>query len=177
MENYISFLTLSTEDIGFTINTDIFETNIVNIILLLIILFIVLKSFLEENLGARKKQIIDSVEDAEKKLVNANERFLEAKKQWSQIKIFITDIQEQTKEIKKNIGNAELKKAHQDLSQKFDTALLIVRYRQQQMFNDVIVDVSEKSLKEVIQKLEKQLGTIEQEVIIDNKIKQLGEYL
>nr|YP_011005479.1 ATP synthase CF0, subunit B [Choristocarpus tenellus]WAM62342.1 ATP synthase CF0, subunit B [Choristocarpus tenellus] len=170
------FLILSNENIKISLNTDIFETNIVNIILLLILLFVVLKNFLSESLGERKTKILEEIETSEKRLADANERFAEAKKQWSQRQFIFNDINNQTKEIKKKMLFNDCNVAKQEHLQKYNNASLFLSSREQQMYKDVIQEISEKILNQVIEKLKKQLSHTEQSSIIDNKIKRLGDY-
>jgi F-type H+-transporting ATPase subunit b len=73
MENLIN-TSILLSDKGFTLNTDIFETNIINIILLVVILFKVLGDALKTSLVNRKQKIIEDVNDAKKRLSNAKER-------------------------------------------------------------------------------------------------------
>ena len=73
MENLINTSILLSYK-GFALNTDIFETNIINIVLLVGILFKVLGDALKTSLASRKQKIIDDVNDAEKRLSNAKER-------------------------------------------------------------------------------------------------------
>ena len=73
MKSYIQYF-VSNENLGVALNTDIFETNIINIILLLVILFVVIKKFLTENLTARKEKIVQGIENAETRLADSNKR-------------------------------------------------------------------------------------------------------
>ena len=94
MKSYLEYFA-SSENFGIALNTDIFETNIINIILLLVILFVVIKNFLTENLTARKKKIVDDIQNAETRLADSNKRYTEAKKQWAQMDIIIKEINHQ----------------------------------------------------------------------------------
>nr|YP_010032323.1 AtpF [Schizocladia ischiensis]QOW07530.1 AtpF [Schizocladia ischiensis] len=174
MENYLNFLILGDQNEAFTYNSDILESNVINVILLLLLLFFSLKNFLGENLGKRKNNIVKNVEDAEKRLNEANERLLEIRTQWSQIEIIIQEIKNQSYETIKIITNLAIDKANEDLSQRFQDALLILRYREEHMYNNLIKQVCEKALQRVILKLQTQLGELEQIVIVNNKIKRLG---
>ena len=68
MENLIN-TSILLSDKGFTLNTDIFETNIINIILLVVILFKVLGDALKTSLVNRKQKIIEDVNDAKKTFI------------------------------------------------------------------------------------------------------------
>ena len=129
------------------INTDIFETNLINIIILVVLLVYVLGNFLKENLSTRQEQIISSIQDGEKRLNEANERLAEAKSQWAQAQIIIEEIKNQTKRTKASLLETEFNQANQDLSQRFNNILMVLRYREQQVFNDVMKQVSELALK------------------------------
>lgn len=174
MENWVNFFLLSSETEGFSINTDILETNLINIIILIVLLVYVLGNFLKENLLSRQEQIITNVQDGEKRLNEAKERLAEAKSQWAQAQIIIKEIKIQTKRSKASLLETEFNQANQDLSQRFTNILLVLRYREQQVFNDVMKQVSKLAFQQVIEKLERQLGKTDQSLIIDSKINRLG---
>lgn len=169
MNSYIQYFA------SVSLNTDLFETNIINIILLLGILFIVIKKFLTENLTARKKKIVQGIENAETRLADSNKRYNEAKKQWSQMDIIIKEITQQMETTKQNVLKLKWDQGKDDLSKKFTTAIVVLRNRENKIFNDVTKEVSKKALNQVILKLKKQLGKVEQSAIVNLKITQLGE--
>lgn len=174
MKSYIHYF-VSNDNFGITLNTDIFESNIINIILLLVILFVVIKKFLTENLTARKEKIVQGIEKAETRLADSNKRYNEAKKQWSQMDIIIKEINQQMETTKQNVLKLKWDQGKEDLSKKFTTAIVVLRNRENKIFNDVTKEVSKKALTQVILKLKKQLGKVEQSAIVNLKITQLGE--
>ena len=174
MTNYIDYLTAS-ENFDVSLNTDIFETNVINVALLLGILFVVIKNFLTENLTTRKKKIVDDIENAEARLADSNKRYIEAKKQWAQMDIIIKEINHQMETTKQNVLKLKWDQAKEDLSKKFTAAIAVLRNRENKIFNDVIKEVSKKALNRVILKLKKQLGKVEQSAIVNRKITQLGD--
>ncbi|CAM9094861.1 unnamed protein product [Ectocarpus sp. 6 AP-2014] len=169
MNSYIQYFA------SVSLNTDLFETNIINIILLLGILFVVIKKFLTENLTARKEKIVQGIENAETRLADSNKRYNEAKKQWSQMDIIIKEITQQMETTKQNVLKLKWDQGKDDLSKKFTTAIVVLRNRENKIFNDVTKEVSKKALNQVILKLKKQLGKVEQSAIVNMKITQLGE--
>ena len=174
MKSYIQYF-VSNENFGVTLNTDIFESNIINIVLLLVILFVVIKKFLTENLTARKEKIVEGIENAETRLADSNKRYNEAKKQWAQMDIIIKEINQQMETTKQNVLKLKWDQGKDDLSKKFTTAIVVLRNRENKIFNDVIKEVSKKALTQVVLKLKKQLGKAEQSAIVNLKITQLGE--
>ncbi|CAM9095706.1 unnamed protein product [Ectocarpus sp. 8 AP-2014] len=169
MNSYIQYFA------SVSLNTDLFETNIINIILLLGILFVVIKKFLTENLTARKEKIVQGIENAETRLADSNKRYNEAKKQWSQMDIIIKEITQQMETTKQNVLKLKWDQGKDDISKKFTTAIVVLRNRENKIFNDVTKEVSKKALNQVILKLKKQLGKVEQSAIVNMKITQLGE--
>ena len=115
MENWGSFFSLASEAEGFGLNSDILETNLINIIILIVLLVYVLGNFLKENLASRQEQIINSIEEGEKRLNEANDRLTEAKSQWAQAQIIVEEIKNQTKRTKANLVESEFNQANQDL--------------------------------------------------------------
>jgi F-type H+-transporting ATPase subunit b len=177
MTQWMSLYLLSSEKEGFGINHDILETNLINIIILIALLVYVLGNFLKENLSSRQEQIIASIQEGEKRLNEANERLAEAKAQWIQAQMIFSKIKNQTKESKASLVETEFHQANADLSQRFLNILMMLRYREQQVFNDVTKQVSELALTQVKVKIQNQLGKTDQSLIIDSKINRLGGHL
>lgn len=174
MKNYLAYLTLN-ETFGFELNTDIFETNVINLGLLLVLLFIVIKNFLTDNLSTRKKKIVEDLEKAETRLADSTKRYQEAKKQWSQVDMVIQEINNQMEVTKQNIVKVKWNQAQEDLSKRFIIAIEILRSREKKIFNEIIKEISQKALTRVILKLKNQLGNVEQSEIVNRKLKQLGD--
>jgi len=78
MENFDQIFTLLAESEGISINLDILETGLINIIALVGILIYVGRDFLGSSLEARKSDIVTGVQDAEERLNEANKRLTEA---------------------------------------------------------------------------------------------------
>ena len=72
---------------------------------------------------------------------------------------------------------AEFHQANADLSQRFMNILMMLRYREQQVFNEITKQVSELALSQVRSKIQNQLGKTDQALIIDSKINRLGGQL
>lgn len=175
MQTFVDYLlVLMSENKSIGINTDILETNVINIILLLILLFVVIKNFLTDALGTRKNKIVGDVENAEKRLSNSTHRYQESQKQWSQIQIIVENIYNQTNETKETMLKEKCNQSKQELSRKFSAAAKVLYYREQSALNDIIREVSERAINRVVNKLQVQLNNSEQSNIIDRKIELLG---
>ena len=163
------------EDETFKLNLDIFETNVINLGVLLTGLFIIIKNFFKELLGSRKTKIVLEIENAETSLNDSNKRYLEARKELSQINIVIQAIIDQMESTKQNLVTTKVSQIKDELSKKFNIAIGIIRNREEKIFIDVVKDIYQKALRRVILKLQKQLGTTEQSSIIEKSIFELGE--
>lgn len=81
-----AFLLISehSSGIGFGINTNIFDINLINISILLGIVIYVGKPFLTTTLQTRQDKVLASIQEAEEKLQQSSTRLLEAQKQLEQ---------------------------------------------------------------------------------------------
>ena len=177
MVHKLNFFILLNKEEGLEINFDILETNLINIIILIILLIYVLGDFLKENLSFRQKQIIINIQDGEKRLNEANLRLTETKSQWTQAQIIIKEIKSLTKRSKINVVSSGFGQINRDLSQRYNNILMILRYRELQVFNNVMKEVSKLALRQVGLKLQTELSKKDQDLIIDKKINCLGSEL
>lgn len=177
MKNWVTYLILFNKTETISLNLDIFETNLINIILLLIILSYFLGNFLNKNLSSRQEQITRSIKDGEKSFNEAAKRLEEAKFQWAQAEIIINEIKIQTKRSKANLLDSEFDQTNQLLSQRFNNLLTLLYYREQQVLTSIKQQVSELALRRVIEKLNTTVMKEDQIIVIDNKINRLGRYL
>ena len=94
MENFDQIFTLLANE-GISLNTDILETGLINILALLAILIYTGRDFLGSLLEERRTTIVKGVQDAEDRLNEANRRLSEAQKQLSQYTVVTTEMQSQ----------------------------------------------------------------------------------
>ena len=113
---------------SFGINTDILETNLVNQIILLVGLFFVGKDFLSESLSQRQEEIVQGVEDSEKRLNEATTRLAEAKKQLSQARVIMDQIRKETSGTKAALLESDYNQAKLELSKRFSSASSILMF-------------------------------------------------
>lgn len=178
MKNWIPYLIFTTNDSKIiSLNTNILETNLINIIILLVLLIYLLGNFLNTNLSSRHEQIANTIKKGEKRLNEAKQRLKEAKFQWSQASIIIEEIKEQTKQTKVTVLESEYNNINQTLSQRFNNLLTILYYREQQVLSAIIQQVSEITLKQVTKKLKSSLIEKNHSIIINNKINRLESHL
>jgi len=137
MENFDQIFTLLAENENITLNLDILETGLINIIALIAILVYVGRDFLGSILEERKTDILTSVQDAEERLNEANRRLNEAQKQLSQANVVINEIKNETISTKKALLESDAYQSKKDLATRFNRALATFRSKERQIFLDV----------------------------------------
>ena len=177
MENFDQIFTLLAVEEGISLNTDIFETGVLNILVLIGIIVYVGRDFLGSSLEQRQQEIIQSVQDAEERLTEANTRLSEAQKQLTQAQVIISEIRQETINTKKVLLDSDSTQANQELATRFGRALATLRSREQQVFSEVKQQIISLALKNVLSKVQTNLSPTKQSTLIDKSIAKLGGQL
>ena len=148
MENFDQIFTLLAEHEGISLNTDILETGLINILALLAILIYTGRDFLGSLLEERKTTIVNGVQDAEDRLSEAQKRLAEAQKQLNQATIVISEIKNETVTTKKVLLESDAFQAKKDLTVRFDRALASFRSKERQIF----VEIKQQIISLVLQR-------------------------
>jgi F-type H+-transporting ATPase subunit b len=147
MENFDQiFILLANESIS--LNTNILETGVINIIALLAILIYTGRDFLGSLLEERRTTIIKGVQDAEDRLNESQKRLIEAQKQLNQANIVISAIKTETVATKKSLLESDAFQAKKDLTIRFDRALASFRSKERQIF----VEIKQQIISLVLQR-------------------------
>lgn len=92
----IEFLNLISHEEGFHLNTDIFETNVINITLLIALLIYSFADVVKSTLKNREESISLNLDNAANKLIFANQRFKESEEALEAIRIKAKEVKLQT---------------------------------------------------------------------------------
>jgi F-type H+-transporting ATPase subunit b len=150
MENFDQIFTLLAEHEGIALNTDILETGLINILVLVAILFSTGRDFLGSVLEERKTTIVKGVQDAEDQLNEAKKRLNEAEKQLNQVNIVTSEIKNETIRIKKVLLESEVFKAKKDLKIRFERALATFKSKERQIFLEIKQQIVSLALKRTV---------------------------
>jgi len=101
---------------SFGINTNVFETNLINQLILIDGLVVLGGDALGTSLAERQDEIIKNVEDSEKRLSEAKARLEEAELQLTQSNIMIDSIRKQAKETKITLLNSDYEQTKLELT-------------------------------------------------------------
>jgi F-type H+-transporting ATPase subunit b len=134
MENFDQIFTLLAKHEGISLNTDILETGLLNILALLAILIYTGRDFIGSLLEERRTTIVKGVQDAEDRLNESQKRLNEAQKQLNQANLVISEIKNETVATKKVLLESDAFQAKKDLTVRFERALATFRSKERQIF-------------------------------------------
>nr|YP_010537322.1 ATP synthase CF0 subunit I [Hemiaulus sinensis]UYC31109.1 ATP synthase CF0 subunit I [Hemiaulus sinensis] len=169
MENFDQIFTLLAESDGIGLNLDILETGLINILALVAILVYTGKDFLGSILEERKTTIVQSVQDAEDRLNEANRRLTEAQKQLSQANVVITEIKNETIAAKKVLLESDADQSKKDLATRFSRALATFRSKETQIFLEVKQQIILLVLKRTVTRAQETFGKKERATALINE--------
>jgi F-type H+-transporting ATPase subunit b len=154
--NFLRIPLLIVSSGSFGINTDIFETNLINQLILLAGLFVVGGDALGASLAERQEEIIKNVEDSEKRLSEATSRLEEAKLQLTQSNIMIHSIRRQAKVTKINLLNSDYEQTKLELAKRFNSTTTILSLKEREVLSDLRIHIAQLVIVRVIRKLKKE---------------------
>jgi len=158
MENFDQIFTLLAEHEGISLNLDILETGLLNILALLAILIYVGRDFLGSLLETRQAEIITAVQDAEERLNEANKRLAEAQKQLTQADVIFAQIKEETLNTKKLLLKADSDQSRKDLSTRFSRAIAALRSKELQVYSEIKKQIITLVLKRTVIRAQETFG-------------------
>lgn len=179
MENFDQIFTLIADKDGITLNQDILETGLINIVALIGILIYAAGSFLRSFLEKRKSDIVAGIQNAEERLSEANKRLTETQKQLVQANILIDEIRNKTIITKKNLLQSEVSQSKKELRNSFNRALASFQTKERQVFLEIKQRLILLVLKRTIIRAKQTFRTKQRSLLlIDETINKLeGDFL
>jgi F-type H+-transporting ATPase subunit b len=162
-------------DGGLSLNTDIFEANLINLVLLDGGLFYLLSGALSESLSERQQKILGAIQESEEKLEEATTRLTEGETKLAQAQIAIESIQKDAEktaaQVKSSIltdGKSEIER----LTANAKTQISTIESRVRKQISDYVATLA---LQRITMQLEGKLNSGLQQQIIDRNISKLAE--
>lgn len=118
--NFFSFL-LNNEEAFIELNPNILETNLVNILILIGLLLYANKTSFSVTLADRQKDIIQTIENAQKDVVNSSNYYYLAEKGFTQSLFWLQSWKVTYEKEKVDLVNAKYATVKKGLSETFDT--------------------------------------------------------
>lgn len=159
---------------GFSINTNILETNIINIAILLIALIYFGQPTLNKILQNRQDKVLFAINEAETKLEQANNRLKQAEKQLQQTQAIITQIKQEAESTAAKIRNSILAQGKIDVDRLVTSSKSSVLSTEAEIRKQIQQQIATLALKRVSTQLKTQISSDMQLTIIDRNIAKLG---
>ncbi len=175
-----SFLLLATEaageisEGGFGLNFDIFESNLINLLIIIGALFYFGRNFLGNILKERKKKIVEAIADSEAKVKTGATALAEAQQNLAQAQIKAGQILKEAEASAQTAKESILRKAEQDVARLKETAVQDLNAERDRAIAQLRSRIAALALEQVESELRNNLSTSTQQTLIDRSIVLLG---
>ena len=159
---------------SFGINTDIFETNIINLVIFVGFIFVVLSKSLTETLETRQQKVISSIQEAEERLQQAKVRLTEAEKQLDQISMIVDSVKTEAETAGSKLKTSILTQGKEDIDRLTTNAKLTIANTEVQVKRQILQQVTSLVIQRVSVQFNELLTFEMQGRIIDRNIAELG---
>ena len=161
-------------DSGVSLNTDIFEANLINLVLLVGGLFYLLSGALSESLSERQQKILGAIQESEEKLQEATTRLTESETQLAQAQMVIDTIQKDAETTASNVKSAILTDGKSEIERLTSTAKAQINTIEARVRKQISDYVATLALQRITTQLEGKLNSSLQQQIIDRNISKLA---
>lgn len=172
--NFFSFL-LNNEEAFIELNPNILETNLVNILILIGLLVYANKTSFSVTLENRQKEIIQTIENAQKDVVNASNYYYLAEKGFTQSLFWLQSWKALYEQDKIDLVNTKYATVKKGLSETFDTTESLITNFENKSFLAIqrymIFVTASKILRKFLY-----LSDAEQSKLIEVTISKLGGF-
>ncbi|MBW4641888.1 MAG: F0F1 ATP synthase subunit B [Goleter apudmare HA4340-LM2] len=159
---------------GFGLNIDIFETNLINLAILIGILFYFGRKVLSNILNERQSNIATAIQEAEGRLKEAQTALSQAQEQLTQAQAEAQRIRKAAEENAQAAKAATLARATQDVERLRQTAVADLNTERERALADLRQRVATLALQKVETQLRAGIADDVQQTIIERSIAQVG---
>ncbi|AFY42526.1 F0F1 ATP synthase subunit B [Nostoc sp. PCC 7107] len=159
---------------GFGLNLDILETNLINLLILIGILFYFGRKVLSNILNERRSNIETAIQEAEGRLKEAQTALSQAQEQLTQAQAEAQRIRQAAEESAQATKQALLDKAVQDVERLKQTAAADLNTERERALTELRQRVAALALQKVEAQLRSGVGDDVQQALIDRSIAQVG---
>jgi len=165
----------STQTSDVSLNTDIFETNLINITILAGGLYYLLSGALSESLSERQQRILGSIQESEERLQEATTRLTESETQLAQAQIVIESIQKDAEVTASQVKSSILTDGKSEIERLTATAKAQIGTIEARVRKQIADYVATLALQRITMQLEGKLNKGLQQQIIDRNISKLAK--
>ena len=160
-------------DFSVGLNLDIFETNIVNLTLLVGGIFYLCSNALSESLVERQQKILGAIQESEERLEQAVVKLAESETNLKQAQLVIASIKEEAEATAKKVKSGILTDGKTEIERLTATAKSQISTIELKIRNQISEYVVSLALERVTMQLEGKLGESVQQQLIDKNISKL----
>ena len=160
---------------GISFQFDIFESNIINLTILIGGLFKLLSSALSESLSERQQKILGAIQESEEKLQEATTRLTEGETKLAQAQIVIEEIQKEAAKTAAQVKSTILTDGKAEIERLTSTAKAQISTIEARVRKQISDYVATLALQRITMQLEGKLNSSLQQQIIDRNISKLAE--
>jgi F-type H+-transporting ATPase subunit b len=171
----LNSFSIQLSDLEVSLNTDIFEANLINITLLVGGLFYLLSGALSESLSERQQKILGAIQESEERLQEATARLTESETQLAQAQIVIGSIQKDAEVTARQLKSTILTEGKTEIERLTATAksqIGTIEARVRKQISEYVVTLA---LQRITMQLEGKLNSSLQQQIIDRNISKLAD--
>jgi len=159
---------------GVSLNTDIFEANLVNLVLLDGGLFYLLSGALSESLSERQQKILGAIQESEERLQEATTRLTESETQLAQAQMVIDSIQKDAEQTATQVKSSILTDGKTEIERLTSTAKTQIGTIEARVRKQISDYVATLALQRITAQLKGKLNPSLQQQIIDRNISKLA---
>jgi F-type H+-transporting ATPase subunit b len=164
-----------SEQLAISLNPDIFETNVINITILLGGIIKLGSEALGNSLATRQENILGAIKEAEERLQQADARLAESEKQLEQAQLVIASIKSDAETTARQVKNGILTDGKLEIERLTATAksqIVTIEAKVRKLITEYVVTLA---LKRVTLQLQGKLNSNLQQQILDRNISKLGD--
>jgi F-type H+-transporting ATPase subunit b len=171
----LNSFSIQLSDLEVSLNTDIFETNLINISILVGGLFYLLSGALSESLTERQQRILGAIQESEERLQEATTRLTESETQLAQAQMVIDSIQKDAEATAKQVKSTVLTDGKTEIERLTATAKAQIGTIEARVRKQISDYVATLAIQRITMQLEGKLNSSVQQQIIDRNISKLAE--
>ena len=174
IRNFVLLASEAGEHSGFGINSDILETNLINLVIVIGLLIYAGRGFLGKILSARLESIQSAIADAEKRQKDASDKLTLQQQKLAQAKTEADNLRKQAEADAKNAADSILATVDADIARLREAADQEISTEQERVIVQLRQQVAEKALSSVQAYFDRGLSEDAQIELIDRSIALLG---
>ena len=165
---------LASETKGFGLNFDILETNLINLVIIIGVLFYFGRGFLGDKLKERREAIEKAITDAESRQKQAASSLAEQQQKLQMAKKEAERIRKEAQTNAENARQAVLAQSEKDIERLKASAAQDLTSQQEKVMQELRKRVAQMAMEKVRSRLPEKLNEGTQAKLVDQSIAQLG---